>query len=531
MLPLTLFFSILLVLIMPIYFSEVYAVSYTTVTTTGTQANDYCGAATISRDGNVWLICGSSSGDASPELGVYTQAGVKRAEVTVTGAAPQALNGLYPLFSGSESDSVLLATASVDGFRKYEFNGTAINLIGEYIPGGCTVSQDGDFAYDSNGYFWFTCTAEDIVIGMNPVTMTAKITSPDLTDGVGVECDGPEAIAADYSVNDVANSIFVVMACDTVDNIVTARVDVSSGTWSWLGLVDGEVPSSGYAGSSDGITVDPFSNMIAMSDAAGLDIYSYNSAGVITAGATNVGTASASACLIDAFIVSNNRVMGCFDTAANLNYYVSNGTGLWHVANYAGFTGTVTLQRNNLGTSGVGGMWVLHQGGSSAASQKFGLIDAIDLESNVADPNAECDNIIEVCIDTDEDGDNDIICTDEDGDGTFEEDECVVVSGSDDPDDVVARYLAPFGINGDTARLLGALMIHLVVFGGVVVMAMKAPAVGSNMTPILGVFMILAGGISTAIGFMPLLYFFAELVIVSAASALVFAKAGSGGSG
>lgn len=365
-----------------------FALTFETITTTGTQANDYCGASGIDASGHVWLVCATTSADTGSELATYLQNGTQLAQISLTSNNPQQLAYIFPAFASSETTCIIYASAQVDGFRKYCYSSStsSITLQGEYIPSGCTVTQDGNFSYDINGLIWFTCAAEDLVMAFNPTTMTNRFTSPDLTDAIGIDCDGPEAIGFDYTSTVVSVGI-VVIACDTVDNIVTASIDYSTVPYTFGAFLDEETPASAYGSASDDITLDPFINRIIMSDAGGLDLYTYTNAGIISASTQNVGTASAQNCFIDAFIISDTRIVGCATQSGIIDFFVSNSTGFFHTANYAGFT--FILNRQILNTFGTGSLWVAHQGGTNNSIQQFLLIGTSDIEVEPAPPPAE----------------------------------------------------------------------------------------------------------------------------------------------
>lgn len=376
------------------------AVSIQVITTTGTQTNDYCGG--ITQDGlfNVWMICGVSSADTTLDLAVYSSTtGLQKAVLNVSIGNPQQIAQLMPSYDNGLA--IIIASSSTSSLIKYEYDGSStITKIGEYTPAGCTFA-DNQAVTDDVGFLWITCDNIDTVQVINPQTMTLKATSPDLTDAIGQDCDGPDSIVVDYT-NDAHTQGVVLLGCDTVDNLASLTFTVSgTQVYSLTNIASGLAPTSAYVGSQEDIVGDPDNNRFVHVDGTGgLDLYTYTDAGVITASTQNIGDAtSQQVCLSNGYssFVTAGAVIFCMGND-NINAYVSDSTGFFHVYNTALFASDTNINQLNIGTFGTSGDWYFGPGSNDAGTQKFARVIARDLS---VEPTPPPDG------DSDDDGIND----------------------------------------------------------------------------------------------------------------------------
>lgn len=126
-------------------------------------------------------------------------------------------------------------------------------------------------------------------------------------------------------------------------------------------------------------------------------------------------------------------------------------------------------------------------------------------------------------VDSDMDGDNDLFFPDVDGDGTCDFDFGEVPFGTGDIQDTLPAFFASAGLNDDAANLVAAILVHAILVFTMMFFAWKL-----HQSPPMFMWvavLVFGGGLSAAIGFMPLIYFFIEIaLVVGAVAAMV--KAG-----
>lgn len=127
----------------------------------------------------------------------------------------------------------------------------------------------------------------------------------------------------------------------------------------------------------------------------------------------------------------------------------------------------------------------------------------------------------QACFDVDDDGLVDDCFVDVNGDGIPDFDYTLVPYAAANATEALPAFGAVFGLNADASNLIGAIVIHaLVVFGIAGSFVLK-----THVNPpffVWAFLMVLGGGLSAALGVMPLLYFFIEIAaIVGGVASLV----------
>lgn len=128
---------------------------------------------------------------------------------------------------------------------------------------------------------------------------------------------------------------------------------------------------------------------------------------------------------------------------------------------------------------------------------------------------------LSICFDVDGDGLIDTVWDDPNGDNIVDFDWNDLPVSAADPRDSIPGFFQVFGFGSDAADLIATTIIHAIVVFGI-------PGAFFVMTKVNPPFfvwvfaMVLGGGLSAAIGFMPLLFFFVEVaLIVGAVAALI----------
>lgn len=409
---------------------KAFAVTFNSITTTGTQTNDNCGAIGISGDGIVWTICvASSTAGTTHTLSALEQNGTQIA--TFSHATSGIMNAcdyqMLPLFSASDSDSILLSDGCNDRFLKYELTGTTINSVGIYTPPTCTLHN---MQYDRNGFVWFVCEAEDKIGAFNPTSMTSQGISGDLTNAVGIECDQP------YSVNADTLDDEILIACALSDNITVLGFS-GSAPFTFDADLSFEQSIVGLSAGTDDMYYDqPAERIVLLDSTNAITTYIYDT-GVFTLENTALGTGANQVCDNNFWLFSSQRFIACAGTDF-IDVFISNATNLFHVANYAGFSTTYSTVVSLVGMNTISSVLeypiLLSMGFDNDATQRFLRIDdAFDLTGGVSPPPSEGDTDGDGILD---DVDN---CpttinpsqTDTDSDGIGDACEPAIIGGTD----------------------------------------------------------------------------------------------------
>lgn len=368
----------------------VYALTYSIITTTGTQTNDNCNNATISGDGNIWLWCSPSSG-AMSTLSVLTTSGTQLATLTTSSGGVS--SQLLPMFGSSNTNKILAKTDT--DFKKFSYASGVITQIATYTPSSCTT-MSMKASYDSNGFVWFGCgggaTGDNIVV-MNPTTMIEKGRSADLTNGVGADCGAiGDAISGDFSGS---STDLVIATCDLNDTVAT--FSYTTGTTYSISTEPLDTESIATFTNVDDVVIDAVSNRIIFIDTSvGVRLADYvQSTGIISAFTTIMSSPSGAEteCLIDDYQILSPRVVVCASTDIVVGY-ISNATGVFQVMNIGDFDTAPTNQSVLIGTYlGRFDNWVVAQGNANSSVQKFLLINNIPTGTEPDEPpSPDADN-------------------------------------------------------------------------------------------------------------------------------------------
>jgi len=409
------------------------ALSYTTVTTTGTQTNDSCGAVGISGDGIIWMICTASETTGTTHiLATYEQNGTQIATLSVGlgGVMNTCDYQMLPLFAGSDSDSILLhdTCGTTDDYTKYEFNGASITSVGAYTP-TCTGTEF--MSYDTNGFVWFSCSTEDKVGAFNPSSMTSSGISGDLTNGAGIECDSPFMVGTD-NLNDE-----LLIACDLSNNIVVLGFS-GSAPFTFDADLTFEKSFSLIDDAVDHIYYDQLAERLIIvngSSNLGLSSYIYD-AGIFTLENSGLGTGADQTCDNDFYVFTSQRFIVCSGSTF-VDGYLSNATGLYHIFNSVVFASSWDSTASMVGMNTITNVLeypvIIGQGYLNTGTQKFLKIEDVNDFAQGGQPPSEGD--------TDGDGINDDVdnCvntinpsqTDTDSDGIGDACEPAIIGGTD----------------------------------------------------------------------------------------------------
>lgn len=283
-------------------FQSAYAIETLTVTPSGSDlaATSDCGSIQAS-ESTVWFNC-------SGKLYAFNEGTFVFIDDIVTAA-------------GINEDKLLACTVgncvwfkqTSNDITEYTIVSNVITQTANVDP-ACGSLGDG-MNYDVLGFIWVTCTATDQVVRINPNTNTVVFTSADLTDGAGIECDAPEYVYYEPSVD-----IGIIM-CDTTNNFVSFRLTSV--------LLDSEPITFD---TSDSIVVDTNHNriMVLGNGFGGIDTWTYDNSGIFTASTQNVGTASDYfGCYIEPILFSGTGIMGCQSTVGTMAFFHSNSTGFF----------------------------------------------------------------------------------------------------------------------------------------------------------------------------------------------------------
>lgn len=251
-----------------------------------------------------WMMC-----DTVDKLFIYNHSThVHIANITDTGIS------VSDVLLGANVGNCVYFMDSVD-VTKYCFNGTAIVANGVYTPSNCVGTAGMD--YDDNGYLWLACdSTSDRIHRFNPSTMTNYLSSPDLTDAIGIDCDDPKQVA--YTANDDKG----VIHCETSNTYVTFQ----TGGLFTVSLLDDEPERS----AQDEMMIDGKNNRFIVNAVTGIWLYDYNpTTGVITALGTNIDGTDYTGCAqqrllnLDIFFVCQSNSV--------LDAYYSNGTSAYKI--------------------------------------------------------------------------------------------------------------------------------------------------------------------------------------------------------
>lgn len=416
--------------------------------------------------------------------------------------------------------------------------------------GACGTSQ---LVYDQAGFYWHTSTADDKVRMFNLFGMFTHFASPSLDDGGAMDCDTPVGAAADFD----AFKIYIV--CDNGDGqtyLLSADFDYTAPNYTWGGKIERLAISPDNACANDQVTVqqiaiknevlvfgcDATGDIIRVShdnDGTGLTLEN----NLVTGSVRNHG-------LCEPY--SSNFLICGVATDGSYDFWVYNGTSVpYQVAtvNCSGCLvgGETSFNGYNFGSTWImpaadndnGAGWLVVEGVAEAFPYTPLAPEDFD-ETCVVEEDEDCDNIPDT---SDPDCDGDGIANAAD---TDDESDCVVNNednptapnlGGDDytpgsiPANLIDALTAGGGFTAETAGLLWTIIIHAGLFGGMLIAQAKiAPGAGINASVVF-IFFILAGALSLSMGFMPLLFFLAEMAVLGLGLALTTGKLIGGGGG
>lgn len=394
-----------------------------------------------------WMMC-----DTTDKLLIYlhsTHAHI--ANITDTGIS------VSDVLLGANVGNCVYFMDSVD-VTKYCFNGTTIVTTGTYTPANCVGTAGMD--YDDNGYIWLACdSTSDRIHRFNPSTMTNYLSSPDLTDAVGIDCDDPKQVA--YTANDDKGIIH----CETSNTYVSFQ----TGGLFTVALLDDEPERS----AQDEVLIDGKNNRFIVNAVTGVWIYDYNpSSGIITALGTNIDGTDYTGCaqqrLLDFnifFVCISNSVVDAYYSNATSAYKIFSGS---IVAVASGIVNRPFWSNNNNVD-----MWMIPTGQDNQEFYELtglsstvltpppatpppasgpndcdgdGTTDDIDPDidgdglPNLTDPNTDCD-ALNNDVDTDDDGDGILDVNDPTPFGNTQSDDQGQIT------DIGTQMFCSFGIN------------------------------------------------------------------------------------
>lgn len=423
-----------------------------------------------------------------------------------------------------------------------------IQKTGQYDPGGCTPSS---MSYDDNGYLWLTCGSEDLIIRFNPVTMTNYLTSPDLTDGVGVDCDSPGLVTYSYHIDKG------VIHCAASNTYVTFE----SGGLFTVALLDSEPDGT----SEDSLVLDGFNHRFWVARSTGLWYYNFDSTtGVITATGTNIVASSYTDCygqqllgqnifvvchgntFVDAFLsnASPSQVFNAvpvttvpagvtfvrWATGSN-TWYLSTGTDNQEWLELTGLEGDVSNPPPAGGGSDgdIDGDGIPNHedddiDGDGIANDADDDIDGDGIPNDEDDtrngPVGDCDEGF-IAIDFSGDGTN-VICVPlgDDGSADCSGFACNPLVGDNTPGIGIPSIIAIWGFTETQANIMATILLFLISFVIVVVPAWRF---GYDPSPLMMFVLIMLDlSLAVVLGWVDSLYFFAVIAAIAVGGGLKF---------
>jgi hypothetical protein len=354
-----------------------FAVTYTTVTTTGTQTNDNCiigegGTDSTTLNDRVFMIC-SSTISSSGTLAVYDMNGTQLATVSSGISNPSLGTYLLPLYASSDTNSILVANGEDGVFQKYHYNGVSLSLVGTFTP-SCTYNGNKP-EYDSFGFVWFTCsTATDKVGAFNPSTMTSKYLSNGLS-ALSPACDSPVSISIDRQTS-LVTSFYLFITCDTTNSIFIGTVSNSGFTYTSVTSL-----ASSFAraeSTQDSIYVDETNNrLVATGTGIAIATWTYTGNGLanptVTSEYATIGSAVSQICAGNLNQISTgNNTLFCAGTNT-VQGFLSTSSDFINVINTGEFSTTFLASFGMVSTT-VANEYLVSNGQLNGGTQKFFLI-------------------------------------------------------------------------------------------------------------------------------------------------------------
>lgn len=379
---------------------KAFALQYVTYTTTGTQSNDNCYAIANDRSDNVWMICSSASGaSVATAISAYNTTGTQLGTATI--ATTTQLIGewnMLPLFSSGDSSCVVVHNGASDQYEKWCLSGSAVSMTASYNPASCTT--DFPMHYDSGGFIWFSCEAEDKIGVFNPTTMAERGISQDLTDAVGQECDAPYEVVVDRFEQKA------VIGCDTTNVYVTLTFDAFTNPYIF-GTQPVLLITQAMSGTTARMGLDTNARrLIILDSTAGIDAWTYTAGALTSAGLTqthnNFAISGSNWCGEDFYVATTQKLWICV-TTNSITGFISNATAFLQIFTIADFTTTWASQMTGMYVIGQFGFsdrkLYISQGNNDNGTQRFLAIDVGEFTVEPEEPPS---------VDTDGDGINDV---------------------------------------------------------------------------------------------------------------------------
>lgn len=259
--------------------------------------------------------------------------------------------------------------ASNTGTNLYVFDSTD-NDIYQYTLSGSSLTQTNfldpacDFGinpqYDAEGYIWINCGTTDIIKRFNPASFTIVMTSQDLTDSVGIECDNPAFVTFDSE-----NLGFI--RCTTTNNIVSFSIASPTS----ITLLDSE---TGTIGTNHMFTDNP-RNILIATDGTQVERWSYTSGGILTLETTL--TTDTTHCDAERALAANHLFILCYDDInpnIAIQVFLNNATDVYSVV--SGFVATYNdPHKISIGLNGDSfATWIIN---SNANNQRYILLGGL----------------------------------------------------------------------------------------------------------------------------------------------------------
>lgn len=429
--------------------------------------------------------------------------------------------------------------------QKVTMNSTSdIYVSASFSLGSCGT---GVMAYDQAGFYWHTSTSDDKVRMLNLFGMFTEFASPSLDDGGAMDCDVPVSAAADFD----AFKVYIV--CDNGDGftyVVSADFDYVAPNYTWGGKIErlqispDDVCASGQSviqsiGLRNDLLIfecDATGDILRVShenDGTGLTL----EAPLVTGVVPHHGLCEPYA---SNFIICGVSMDGAY------RFFVYNGTAAPYQVASVNCSGCVSGGESGFNGYNFGSTWIM-PAVDNANEAGFLVVEGVaeafpyiplppeDFdETCVVEEDEDCDNIPDI-IDPDCDGDGIANLPDDDDNGN-----CLVsdpIPGPGEPGYTPGTWpvdmldLFTFGglFSTQTAGLLLSFLIHLGTVGSLLALGVMARSLNSIPGAVWFIFMLFGSVISVAMGFMPLLFWFAEIAVIGLALAFTVPKMIGGG--
>lgn len=415
--------------------------------------------------------------------------------------------------------SVLLFDATANTIKKYSLISNVIYLSGSWsAPTACTGFDLAtlEYQFDETGYLWFGCPTSDMIVKMNPTSMTTTLTSQDLTDGAGIDCDITVNSMPMYSQSDAYGFV----SCDEATDTLTSWT-ISGST---ITFVDEENIAGAGVGSNT-FFLNSHNNRGAVMGTAAFT-FTYDGAGALTPVAFPTSN-SYESCTWEPYL-STDTYLVCLDdigTEFQLDAFLSSTT----------FTQVASVVSANSMPSGRPIAFDIQEQKWYATefqnSIKVAVLSGLPRTSGEPDapPEGDTSECVaaagEVCVDTDGDGIGDLLIPDTDGDGIpdFPPSSFPPVTGGADAADRLANLIRVMsGFDLSTSKLVIAAVIHLLMIGAVAYFSIES----KHPLPMIAyaAVIIIAGGISFVAGFMDGLIFMAETIMIVGGFAFMMSR-------